>query len=308
MLNRFPNFSILLYAPLYLDKSGETQIKAQLRRAILHAIGMRELKPGNPLPSIRTFTETLKINSNTILKVVTELQNEGFLETLKGSGIFVAKSNEVKELVAFYRNAKPLMRDTMKKVQNAGYLPVLFAKMFHEESLVNEITEPSIVFTERSKSLAVVSGIDIKTARNMLKKKNHVRFLITTFFYYVQLKEVIKNKNVHLTFISFSLEKTLQKTGKNCTVIANQTDYKIFNDFFIHKTSEKEQLPELILYDEMIHLPDTVREKQNVFISPELWDDLPPAQRKMMQPVPFFLDTRTLSDFRESLGIIPKII
>jgi len=282
---------------------------------------MRELKPGNPLPSIRTFTETLKINSNTIYKVVAELQNEEFLVARKGSGIFVAKSKEVKNLVAFYRNAKFLMRDTMKKVHNSGYLPVLFAKMFHEESLVNEITEPSIVFTERSKSLAVdvagqieaevplsVSGIDIKSVQDMLKKKNHIRYLITTFFYYVQLKEVIENKNVHLTFISFSLEKTLQKIGKKCTVIAGQTDYKIFNDFFIHKKAQKEKLPELILYDEMTHLPDMVREKQNVFISPELWDELPPAQQKIIKPVPFFLDTRTLSDFRESLGIIPKII
>lgn len=51
------------------------------------------LRPGDPLPTIRTLAEQLRINRNTVAKAYAELESQGVIETLAGKGCFLAKNH-----------------------------------------------------------------------------------------------------------------------------------------------------------------------------------------------------------------------
>ena len=63
------------------------QVYAQLRSAILSG----ELKGGSRLPSTRALAEELSVSRNTILNAYRQLMAEGYIESARGSGTYVAR-------------------------------------------------------------------------------------------------------------------------------------------------------------------------------------------------------------------------
>jgi DNA-binding transcriptional regulator YhcF (GntR family) len=82
------------------------QVAAQIRRAIADG----EAKPGERLPPARDLATVLGVNTNTVLRSLRLLQDEGLLELRRRRGITVAGTPErgavmqkVRELVEFAR-------------------------------------------------------------------------------------------------------------------------------------------------------------------------------------------------------------
>lgn len=72
-----------LQVPLY------EQIESQIKNQIVNMM----LKPGEPLPSIRTLAKELKVSIITTKRAYEELEKEGFIKTVVGKGTFVAEAN-----------------------------------------------------------------------------------------------------------------------------------------------------------------------------------------------------------------------
>jgi GntR family transcriptional regulator len=82
------------------------QVAAEIRRAI--AAG--EANPGERLPPAKDLAAVIGVNTNTVLRALRTLRDEGLLEFRRGRGITVAAAPEqgavtsrVRELVAFGR-------------------------------------------------------------------------------------------------------------------------------------------------------------------------------------------------------------
>jgi GntR family transcriptional regulator len=82
------------------------QVAAEIRRAIAEG----EAKPGERMPLAKDLATVLGVNTNTVLRALRELRDEGLLEFRRGRGITVAGTPErgavlckVNELVAFAR-------------------------------------------------------------------------------------------------------------------------------------------------------------------------------------------------------------
>lgn len=63
------------------------QIKAGLRGLVTKGL----LKPGDQAPSIRSLAVSLKINPNTVARAFRELAQEGFLQSQRGDGAYIAQ-------------------------------------------------------------------------------------------------------------------------------------------------------------------------------------------------------------------------
>jgi GntR family transcriptional regulator len=72
------------------------QVAAQIRRAIADG----EAKPGDRLPPARDFAAVMGINTNTVLRALRLLRDEGLLEFRRGHGIHVAGTPERGAVVA----------------------------------------------------------------------------------------------------------------------------------------------------------------------------------------------------------------
>jgi len=66
------------------------QTAAEIRRAIAEG----EAKPGERLPPARDLAAVLGVNTNTVLRALRALRDEGLLEFRRGRGITVAGSPE----------------------------------------------------------------------------------------------------------------------------------------------------------------------------------------------------------------------
>ena len=72
------------------------QVAAEIRRAIAHG----EAKPGERLPPARDLAAVLGVNTNTVLRALREVREEGLLEFRRGRGITVSGSPERGAVVA----------------------------------------------------------------------------------------------------------------------------------------------------------------------------------------------------------------
>lgn len=78
---------------IIISNSAGQPIYEQICRQIKGAIATGKLKPGEPLPSIRTLARDLRISVITTKRAYEELERDGFIQTVAGKGSFVAQQN-----------------------------------------------------------------------------------------------------------------------------------------------------------------------------------------------------------------------
>jgi len=93
-----------------VDRADPTDLFEQVAGEIRRAIAEGEAKPGERLPPAKDLAAVLDVNTNTVLRALRLLRDEGLLEFRRGRGISVAGTPErgaviarAKELVDFAR-------------------------------------------------------------------------------------------------------------------------------------------------------------------------------------------------------------
>ncbi len=74
----------------HIDFNGELAIYDQVVRQIKFAVAGRILQEGELIPSVRELARELTINPNTVARAYRQLQDEGVLSTVRGTGLAVA--------------------------------------------------------------------------------------------------------------------------------------------------------------------------------------------------------------------------
>lgn len=75
--------------------SDRIPIYVQVSDAIVKQIVVGELKAGEKIPGIKDLAKIFKINANTVVKVISELEGKGILETRRGLGTFMVEDEKI---------------------------------------------------------------------------------------------------------------------------------------------------------------------------------------------------------------------
>lgn len=78
---------------LIISNSSNRPIYEQITTQIKELILTGELQPGQKLPSIRALANGLRISAITTKRAYTDLEAQGFIETVQGKGSFVTGGN-----------------------------------------------------------------------------------------------------------------------------------------------------------------------------------------------------------------------
>ena len=97
--------------PVKVDRTDPTDLYEQVAAEIRRAIADGEAEPGEKLPPAKDLAAVLGVNTNTVLRALRLLREEGLLEFRRGRGISVAGTpaqgavlQKARELVAFARS------------------------------------------------------------------------------------------------------------------------------------------------------------------------------------------------------------
>ena len=110
-----------------VDKGDPTDLYEQVAAEIRRAIAEGEAKPGERLPPAKDLAAVLGVNTNTVLRSLRLLRDEGLLEFRRGRGISVAGTPErgavvqrARELVAFARSQGYRLDELVEIIEDVG--------------------------------------------------------------------------------------------------------------------------------------------------------------------------------------------
>ena len=110
-----------------VDKTDPTDLYEQVAAEIRRAIADGEAKAGERLPPAKDLAAVLGVNTNTVLRSLRVLRDEGLLEFRRGRGISVAGTPErgavvarAKELVDFARRQGYQLDELVAIIEEVG--------------------------------------------------------------------------------------------------------------------------------------------------------------------------------------------
>ncbi len=74
---------------LQINQKSHVPVHVQLKEQIKHLILTGNFEVGSRLPSIRALAGFLRVNRNTVARVISDLEREGYVQSRRGSGVYV---------------------------------------------------------------------------------------------------------------------------------------------------------------------------------------------------------------------------
>jgi GntR family transcriptional regulator len=94
--------------PVKIDSQSSTLLFEQVAADIRRSLAEGEASPGERLPPAKDIAAVLGVNSNTVLRALRQLRDEGLLEFRRGRGVTV--SGEAPERSAVIARARDLVQ------------------------------------------------------------------------------------------------------------------------------------------------------------------------------------------------------
>lgn len=103
-----------------IDPRSPTPLYDQIADRIRVAVAAGELRPGDPLPSVRRLAGTLRVNPATVVQAYRTLEAEGFVEMRQGSGTFVLDIGGNRRDAERHDQARYLVRGLLVEAARRG--------------------------------------------------------------------------------------------------------------------------------------------------------------------------------------------
>lgn len=105
--------------PFEADADSNVPLWVQLRKRIVFLIASGYFKPGDQLPKIRELAAEISINFNTVNKAYLSLQSDGYLKSVRGTGVFVSDA-AMKPIQEASNGVEALLDDCLRACHSLG--------------------------------------------------------------------------------------------------------------------------------------------------------------------------------------------
>ena len=192
---------------LQIDSKSHVPIHVQLEGQIKHLILAGRFEVGSRLPSIRALAGYLRVNRNTVARVISDLEGEGYVESRRGSGVYVvrppvdeeeAKRHEVLERVMDLTAARgiPIEELAYALLARGGVrpqekTPILFVECTREE--LDQFSD------ELEEQLPVeVESVLLEDLAERVSGEQYLpwRMAVTTFFHIHEVQDIVEPRGI----------------------------------------------------------------------------------------------------------------
>src|SRR3712207_3839175 len=204
---------------LRINQKSHIPVHVQLEEQIKHLILTGNFEVGSRLPSIRALAGFLRVNRNTVARVISDLEREGFVESRRGSGVYVVEPPVVEEE---YRRREVLERvmdlaaAQAVSVEELGYALLARGGVKAQEKapiLFVECTRPELdqFSAELEEQLPVeVEKVLVEDLRARISSAERPpwRLAVTTFFHVHEVQELMEPLGIET--VALLAEATLE--------------------------------------------------------------------------------------------------
>jgi GntR family transcriptional regulator len=192
---------------LQINSKSHVPIHVQLEGQIKHLILAGRFEVGSRLPSIRALAGYLRVNRNTVARVISDLEGEGYVESRRGSGVYVvrppvdeeeAKRHEVLERVMDLTAARgiPIEELAYALLARGGVrpqekTPILFVECTREE--LDQFSD------ELEEQLPVeVESVLLEDLAERVSGEQDLpwRMAVTTFFHVHEVQDIVEPRGI----------------------------------------------------------------------------------------------------------------
>ena len=192
---------------LRINSKSHVPVHVQLEGQIKHLILMGNFEVGSRLPSIRAMAGFLRVNRNTVARVFSDLEREGYVESRRGSGVYVvrppvdeeeAKRHEVLERVMDLTAARgiPIEELAYALLARGGVrpqekTPILFVECTREE--LDQFSD------ELEEQLPVeVESVLLEDLAERVSGEQDLpwRMAVTTFFHIHEVQDIVEPRGI----------------------------------------------------------------------------------------------------------------
>ena len=106
---------------LRIKPESDIPIYIQVRDQIVAGVASEELRPGDPLPSVRELARDIGVNYHTVNKAYSLLRDEGYVKVYGRKGVVVASPPAAD--AAFVRDVKAQLEKIMAEASSKGMAP-----------------------------------------------------------------------------------------------------------------------------------------------------------------------------------------
>src|SRR5215216_3071810 len=194
---------------LRINQKSHVPVHVQLEEQIKHLILTGRFEVGSRLPSIRAMAGFLRVNRNTVARVISDLEGEGYVESRRGSGVYVvrppvdeeeAKRHEVLERVMDLTAARgiPIEELAYALLARGGVrpqekTPILFVECTREE--LDQFSD------ELEEQLPVeVESVLLEDLAERVSGEQDLpwRMAVTTFFHVHEVQDIVEPRGIEV--------------------------------------------------------------------------------------------------------------
>ena len=120
---------------LQVDARNGLAVYDQIVRQVKFAVADSALAPGELVPSVRELARELAINPNTVARAYRQLQDDGVLEAVRGTGLAVAESARRQCQIERTKLIRARLRMVLEEAALSGLDPQEIEQLVRTESV-----------------------------------------------------------------------------------------------------------------------------------------------------------------------------
>jgi GntR family transcriptional regulator len=204
---------------LQINQKSHVPVHVQLEEQIKHLILTGRFEVGSRLPSIRAMAGFLRVNRNTVARVISDLEREGFVESRRGSGVYVVeppvdeeelKRQEVLERVLDLAAAQGVSVEELgyALLARTGVKPQQKTPILFVECTVPELDQFAVELEDQLPVEVERVLIEDLPARLSEAEEPPWRLAVTTFFHVHEVQDLMEPLGIET--VALLAEATLE--------------------------------------------------------------------------------------------------
>ncbi len=125
---------------LHIETDNGLAVYDQITRQMKFAVADGALSPGEMVPSVRELAKELAINPNTVARAYRQLQDDGVLTQVRGTGLIVENGARRACIAERKRLIKARLRDVLVEAHQSGL----------DESQIQELIQSELQVARKS--------------------------------------------------------------------------------------------------------------------------------------------------------------